>query len=128
MELRANTIHYGFIFDENEKIDEVLALIMKAPHTYTAEDTVEIDCHGGPFVMQKILSCTLRAGARLAEPGEFTRRAFMNGRIDLSAVLSGARYPIYVRKSYRKSLISRQRSMIRSIWIFPGIRSSLQTV
>ncbi len=84
MELRANTIHYGFIFDENEKIDEVLALIMKAPHTYTAEDTVEIDCHGGPFVMQKILSCTLRAGARLAEPGEFTRRAFMNGRIDLS--------------------------------------------
>lgn len=84
MELPANTIHYGFIFDENEKIDEVLALIMKAPHTYTAEDTVEIDCHGGPFVMQKILSCTLRAGARLAEPGEFTRRAFMNGRIDLS--------------------------------------------
>ena len=84
MELPANTIHYGFIFDENEKIDEVLALIMKAPHTYTAEDTVEIDCHGGPFVMQKILSCALRAGARLAEPGEFTRRAFMNGRIDLS--------------------------------------------
>ena len=84
MELRANTIHYGFIFDENEKIDEVLALIMKAPHTYTAENTVEIDCHGGPFVMQKILSCALRAGARLAEPGEFTRRAFMNGRIDLS--------------------------------------------
>ncbi len=83
-EFRANTIHYGFVFDENEKIDEVLALIMKAPHTYTAEDTVEIDCHGGPFVMQKILSCALRAGARLAEPGEFTRRAFMNGRIDLS--------------------------------------------
>lgn len=83
-DFRANTIHYGFVFDENEKIDEVLVLIMKAPHTYTAEDTVEIDCHGGPFVMQKILSCTLRAGARLAEPGEFTRRAFMNGRIDLS--------------------------------------------
>lgn len=81
---KANTIHYGFIFRENETIDEVLVMLMKAPHTYTAEDTVEIDCHGGPFVMQKILQTVVENGARLAEPGEFTRRAFMNGRIDLS--------------------------------------------
>ena len=65
-------------------IDEVLVMIMKGPHTYTAEDTVEIDCHGGPFVMQKILSSVLKAGARAAEPGEFTKRAFLNGRIDLT--------------------------------------------
>lgn len=65
-------------------IDEVLVMVMKGPHTYTAEDTVEIDCHGGPFVMQKILTAVLRAGARAAEPGEFTKRAFLNGRIDLT--------------------------------------------
>ena len=81
---KANTIHYGFIYDGDEKIDEVLVMLMKAPHTYTAEDTVEIDCHGGPYVMQQILSVTLRSGARMAEPGEFTKRAFLNGRIDLS--------------------------------------------
>ena len=81
---KANTIHYGYIYDGDEKIDEVLVMLMKAPHTYTAEDTVEIDCHGGPYVMQQILSTALRAGARMAEPGEFTKRAFLNGRIDLS--------------------------------------------
>ena len=81
---KANTIHYGFIYDGDEKIDEVLVMLMKAPHTYTAEDTVEIDCHGGPYVMQQILSVALRSGARMAEPGEFTKRAFLNGRIDLS--------------------------------------------
>lgn len=83
-EVKPNTIHYGFIFDENEKLDEVLVMLMRAPHTYTAEDTVEIDCHGGIYVMQKILALVLRNGARLAEPGEFTKRAFLNGRIDLS--------------------------------------------
>ena len=81
---KANTIHYGYIYDGDEKIDEVLVMLMKAPHTYTAEDTVEIDCHGGPYVMQQILSVALRSGARMAEPGEFTKRAFLNGRIDLS--------------------------------------------
>ena len=83
-EVKPNTIHYGFIFDGNEKLDEVLVMLMRAPHTYTAEDTAEIDCHGGIYVMQKILALVLRNGARLAEPGEFTRRAFLNGRIDLS--------------------------------------------
>ncbi len=81
---KANTIHYGFLYDENEKLDEVLVMLMKAPHTYTAEDTVEIDCHGGVYVMRKILELVLKNGARLAEPGEFTKRAYLNGRIDLS--------------------------------------------
>lgn len=83
-EWAANTIHYGHIFDGEECIDECLVLAMRAPHTYTTEDTIEIDCHGGPFVMKRILETVLKAGARLADPGEFTRRAFLGGRIDLS--------------------------------------------
>ena len=78
------TIHYGTIMDGKEILDEVIVLLMKGPHSYTAEDTVEIDCHGGVFVMKKILELVLRNGARVAEPGEFTKRAFLNGRIDLS--------------------------------------------
>lgn len=81
---KSHTIHYGFIVENDEKVDEVMVSIMKAPATYTKEDTVEINCHGGVFVMQKVLEAVLRAGARLAEPGEFTKRAFLNGRIDLS--------------------------------------------
>lgn len=83
-EMKPNSVHYGFISDGNEEIDEALVLVMKAPHTYTAEDTVEIDCHGGPYAMRKVLECVLRNGARTAQPGEFTKRAFLNGRIDLS--------------------------------------------
>lgn len=79
-----NTIHYGFIYDGDELLDEVMVAIMKAPHSYTTEDTVEIDCHGGNLIMKKILEVVLKNGARLAEPGEFTKRAFLNGRIDLS--------------------------------------------
>lgn len=78
------TAHYGNIYDGEELIDEVIALVMRGPHSYTAEDTVEIDCHGGVLVMKRILEAVLKAGARLAEPGEFTKRAFLNGRIDLS--------------------------------------------
>lgn len=78
------TIHYGNIVDEGEVIDEVIVLLMRGPHSYTAEDTVEIDCHGGVYVMRRILELVLRKGARAAEPGEFTKRAFLNGRIDLS--------------------------------------------
>ena len=81
----SHTIHYGMIADGKNTIDEVLALLMRAPRSYTTEDTVEIDCHGGPQVMQRILSVLLKNGARAAEPGEFTKRAFLNGRIDLSA-------------------------------------------
>lgn len=81
---RSHTVHYGFIYDGDEKVDEALVLIMKGPHSYTAEDTVEIDCHGGILMVRKILEAVIHAGARTAEPGEFTKRAFLNGRIDLS--------------------------------------------
>ncbi len=81
---RSHVVHYGFIFDGDRKIDEVLLIVMKGPHSYTGEDTVEIDCHGGVLVMKKILETVLKYGARAAEPGEFTKRAFLNGRIDLA--------------------------------------------
>ena len=81
---KTHTIHYGYIFDEDFLIDEVMVLIMRAPHSFTAEDTIEIDCHGGMLVMNKILETVLKNGARVAEPGEFTKRAFLNGRIDLT--------------------------------------------
>ena len=81
----SHTIQYGFIIDENDEVlDEVILLLMKAPRSYTCEDVVEIDCHGGSLVLQKILKLLIRKGARLAEPGEFTKRAFLHGRIDLS--------------------------------------------
>ena len=80
----AHRAYYGYIFDEDEKVDEVLVLTMRGPHSYTAEDTVEISCHGGILVVKKILETVIRYGARTAEPGEFTKRAFLNGRIDLA--------------------------------------------
>lgn len=82
---KSHTIHYGFIVDmDGCIIDEVMVTVMRAPHTYTMENTVEINCHGGVLVMQRILEIVLKSGARMAEPGEFTKRAFLNGRIDLS--------------------------------------------
>lgn len=82
---QSHTIHYGFIVEkEGDLIDEVMVSVMKAPHSYTTEDTVEINCHGGALMMKKILMTVIEAGARLAEPGEFTKRAFLNGRMDLS--------------------------------------------
>ncbi len=83
-EVKSHTVHYGVIRDGEEVLDEVLVIVMRGPHSYTAEDTVEIDCHGGVLVMKKILETVIRYGARPAEPGEFTKRAFLNGRIDLS--------------------------------------------
>lgn len=83
-EVASHTVHYGNIVDDGEVVDEVLVLIMKGPHTYTKEDTVEIDCHGGMYVLNKTLELVIKNGARVAEPGEFTKRAFINGRIDLS--------------------------------------------
>jgi len=80
----SHTIHYGYIKDGNEKIDEVLVSVMLAPKTFTREDVVEINCHGGIATTNKVLELLLDNGARLAEPGEFTKRAFLNGRIDLS--------------------------------------------
>jgi len=81
---KSHTIHYGYIKDGDEIIDEVMVAIMKAPKSYTREDTVEINCHGGIVVTRKILETVIKAGARIAEPGEFTKRAYLNGRIDLS--------------------------------------------
>ena len=83
-EAESHTIHYGFIYDGEEVVDEVLVMIMRGPHTYTGEDTVEIDCHGGVYAMKRVLETVLKNGAVIAEPGEFTKRAFLNGRLDLS--------------------------------------------
>lgn len=79
-----HTIHYGYIYDGEELIDEVLVMLMYAPRTFTGEDTVEIDCHGGVFAMKRVLETVLKNGAEIAAPGEFTKRAFLNGRLDLS--------------------------------------------
>lgn len=87
IEQKTHTIHYGNIInpESNEIIDEVLVSVMKEPNTYTKENIIEINCHGGVIVMQKILHLVLSNGARLAEPGEFTKRAFLSGRMDLSS-------------------------------------------
>jgi tRNA modification GTPase len=93
IKMPSHTIKYGFIIDDkccegddwkNYIIDEVMVAVMKAPNSYTMEDTIEINCHGGVLMMKKVLDTVLKAGARMAEPGEFTKRAFLNGRIDLS--------------------------------------------
>src|SRR5690606_2450326 len=90
----SHTVHYGFILRRNPKseirssekeiIDEVMVSVFKAPKTFTAENLVEISCHGSPYIQQEILEVLIQQGARLAEPGEFSQRAFLNGRIDLS--------------------------------------------
>ncbi len=81
---KSHTVHYGNMVFEGKTIDEVLVIVMKAPHSYTREDVVEVNCHGGVYVMRKILNALIKSGARPAEPGEFTKRAFLNGRIDLA--------------------------------------------
>lgn len=83
-EAETHTIHYGYIYDGEEEVDEVLVMIMRAPRTFTGEDTVEIDCHGGVYAMNRVLETVLKNGAKTAQPGEFTKRAFLNGRLDLS--------------------------------------------
>lgn len=83
-EQKSHTMHFGMIYDDGEAIDEALVSLMRAPHSYTGEDTVEINCHGGMYVVNRILQAVLSHGARPAEPGEFTKRAFLNGKIDLS--------------------------------------------
>ena len=82
--VKSHTINYGFIINNNETLDEVLVSVFRAPKTFTREDVVEINCHGGIYVTNKVLELLLVNGARLAEPGEFTKRAFLNGRIDLT--------------------------------------------
>ena len=82
--VKSHTVHFGHIVDGDNVIDEVLVTVMKAPNTYTREDVVEINCHGGVVVLKKVMELVLKNGARPAEAGEFTKRAFLNGRIDLS--------------------------------------------
>ena len=84
--VQTNTINYGHVIDpdSDEEVDEVMVSVMRAPHTYTCEDVVEINCHGGLLATNRILQLVLSYGARMAEPGEFTKRAFLNGRLDLS--------------------------------------------
>ena len=81
---KSHTIHYGYITDGDQVIDEVLVMLMRGPHSYTGEDTVEINCHGGVYVVKRVLELLIKNGARPAEPGEYTKRAFLNGRLDLS--------------------------------------------
>ena len=83
-EIKGYTIKYGKIVDNNKQIDEVLVSYFKAPKSYTTEDMCEISSHGGQVIMKQILEVCLKNGAEIAEPGEFTKRAFLNGRIDLS--------------------------------------------
>ena len=106
-EQEGNTIHYGWIEENGQAIDEVLAVVLRHPHSYTGEDTVEIDCHGGILAMNRILEAVLRAGARPADPGEFTKRAFLNGRMDLSQAeavmdLIQARNEYALKNSFRQ--------------------------
>lgn len=116
----SHTVHYGFIQDGDQWIDEVLVVVMRGPHSYTAEDTVEIDCHGGVLVMRRILEAVLRHGARPAEPGEFTKRAFLNGRIDLSQaeavmglIQSRNQYALQSSLSQLKGSVSRRVEKLR---------------
>jgi tRNA modification GTPase len=89
-DVATHTLHYGYIIEQDitkEKpiiLDEVLVSVMKAPHSYTGEDIIEINCHGGVYLCKKVLDCVLKAGAKLAQPGEFAKRAFLNGKMDLS--------------------------------------------
>lgn len=79
-----NTIHYGHIKDSTDVVDEVLVSVFRSPHSYTGEDSVEISCHGSRYILNKVIDLLLQHGCRLAEPGEFTKRAYLNGKIDLS--------------------------------------------
>lgn len=119
------TVHYGSIYDGEELIDEVLAVVMRGPGSYTAEDTVEIDCHGGVLVMRRILETVLKYGARMAEPGEFTKRAFLNGRIDLSqaeavmdVIQSKNQYALKSSMSQLNGIMSRKIKAMREKLIY----------
>lgn len=116
---KSHTIHYGFIVEGNDIVDEVMVSIMRAPSTYTREDVVEINCHGGIVVTRKILELVLRQGIRMAEPGEFTKRAFLSGRIDLSQAeavsdIINAKNDLALRNSI-KQLEGREYEIIKTI-------------
>ena len=118
-ELRPRCLWYGRAVDGEETLDEILAVYMPAPHSFTGEDTVEIQCHGGPHLMRRILESVLKAGARLAGPGEFSERAFLNGRLDLAqaeAVKSLIEAENdYARRSALRQLEGKQSRLISSL-------------
>jgi len=112
LDVPSHTVHYGMIQDGEEVLDEVLVIVMRGPHSYTAEDTVEIDCHGGILMMKRILETVIKYGARPAEPGEFTKRAFLNGRIDLSQA-EAVMDVIYAQNDYAmKSSVSQLKGSV----------------
>lgn len=122
---QSHTIHYGHIVDDGEILDEVLVMVMKAPRTFTGEDTVEINCHGGTFVVKRVLESVLKNGARAAEPGEFTKRAFLNGKMDLSqaeavidVINSESEYALQSSISQLKGSIKNKISDIRNKIIY----------
>ena len=128
-EADSHTIHYGFIKDGGETIDEVLVSVMRAPRTFTGEDTVEINCHGGVYVVQRVLETVLKNGARPAEPGEFTKRAFLNGKMDLSqaeAVIDVITSASFAEVSKRRSKQCGKhccitRHLLKQHWMIPNI-------
>ena len=111
-EAKSHTIHYGFIVDGEETMDEVLLMVYRGPRSYTGEDIIEINCHGGAYVVKRVLETTVKYGARPAEPGEFTKRAFLNGRMDLSKAEAVGDL-IHAKNEYaRKNSISQLRGSI----------------
>ena len=116
-----NTIHYGHIVYRGETLDEVLVTVLRAPHSYTGEDTAEINCHGGVIAVRKVLEAVIKSGARPAEPGEFTKRAYLNGRIDLSqaeavmdVISSGSEYALKNAMNQLKGELGKRIGEIRS--------------
>ena len=109
----SHTVHYGYITDGDTVIDEVLVMLMRSPNSYTREDTVEIDCHGGVLVMRRVLETVFKYGARPAEPGEFTKRAFLNGRIDLTQAESVIDLINSKNEFAMKSSVSQLRGSVR---------------
>lgn len=107
--------HHGFVVDaEGERVDEVLALVLRGPRSYTGEDTVEFSCHGSPQVVDEVVDAALRAGARLAEPGEFTRRAFLNGKLDLSQAEAVADLVEAQTRAARRAALEQLRGQLSS--------------
>src|SRR5690606_37175068 len=122
--VESHTVHYGFIVNRNSKIevqisqeeiiDEVMVSVFKAPKTFTAEDLVEISCHGSPYIQQQIIEVLIKNGARVAQPGEFTQRAFLNGRIDLSQAEAVADLISAENKASHKVALNQMRGGISS--------------
>ena len=124
-EFKSHTIHYAHVIDGDDIVDEVMVSYMKGPYSFTAENTVEINCHGGVLITKKVLQLVLRSGARLAYPGEFTKRAFLNGRIDLTKaeaimdiIHADNEFALQVGMKQLKGSVSKKVSSIRGKLIY----------